>query len=116
MKTELFDKFLEVLDSYLSGAMNKEHMESSFTEEEWDDLYEWKMVLINLIKKHDGRIDKMIEKYERKAKEDPRFKKDLEKALHFKKILVKKPLMLFRFEEMVSYLEEKWHDTIYEHS
>ena len=110
INTELFDKFLRLLDLYLDMKIHKEHMESSFTEEEWEHLYEWQLVLIALIREHDGLIDKMLEEYERKVKKDSIFKKDLERVLHLKKILDKNPLRLFRFGGMVSYLEGKWHE------
>ena len=110
INTELFNKFLRLLDLYLDMNIHKEHMESSFTEEEWEHLYEWQLVLIALMKEHDGLIESMTEKYAQKVKEDPGFKKDLEKVLHLKKILDKNPLMLFRFGGMVSYLEKKWHE------
>ena len=114
INTELFDKFLRLLDLYLDMNIHKEHVESSFTEEEWEHLYEWQLVLMALMREHDGLIDKMLEEYERKVKKDPRFKKDLERVLHLKKILDKNPLRLFRFGGMVSYLEEKWHEKIME--
>ena len=105
---KLFDKFLELLDSYLDGIVTKEYMELSFTEEEWEELYLWETVLIELIKEYDGCIDSMIKEYERKVEEDFKCLEDLERVLYLKKILDEEPSRLFTFREMVSYLEENW--------
>jgi len=113
MHADVFDKFLRLLDLYLDGIIHKEHMELSFAEEEWDELYVWIIALIDLVREHEGSIDKMIEEARRKAQENPKFKENLERALHLKQILDENPFRLSRFEEMVSYLETEWEDRIW---
>jgi len=109
----LFDNFLSKLDLYLDGVINKEEMELSFTEDEWDELFNWQIVVISLIRDHYGFIDKMLGEYEKRAKEDQGFIKNHTIALHLKGILDENPARLNTFEGMVEYLEEEWRDTIY---
>lgn len=113
--TELFNKFLEVLDLYLDRVITQEKMESSFTEEEWDELYTWHMVLMELIRTYHGRIEKMVEDFQQKNPEETQNLDYFQRILHLKKILEENPSRIIRFEEMISYLEEKWHDTIGSH-
>jgi hypothetical protein len=115
INTVLFDNFLIKLDLYLEGVISKDEMESSFTEDEWDELFAWKIVVITLIREHDGFIDKVLEDYEERVKEDQGFKENFAIALHLKKILDENPARLTTFEDMVVYLEEEWQDTIYGH-
>jgi len=110
--SDLFDHFLRLLDLYLNGIIHKELMESSFSEEEWDELYEWIIALIDLMREYDGSIEAMIVKYEAKARDDQKWKENLHRALHLKLLLDQDPARLARFEEMVSYLENEWNKKV----
>ncbi len=115
MNTSLFDKFLRLLDLHLGGVIYKEQMESSFTEEEWDELYGWIITLIDLMRVYDSCVEAMIEENKQKARDNPHFKDDVERSLHLKKLLDENPSRIIQFEEMVSYLENKRNEKISEH-
>ena len=115
MNTGLFDKFLRLLDLHLDGILYKEQLESSFTEEEWDELYGWVITLIDLMRGYDGCVETLIEENKRKARSNPHFKNDIKRSLHLKKLLDENPTRIIRFEEMVSYLENKRNEKVSEH-
>jgi hypothetical protein len=114
--TELFDRFLKLLDAYLSGSIPKDRFEFAFSEEEWDELYVWIVDLVELIRKYNGNIDKKLKEDKKVSENTAECEAKYKRTLHLKTIISENPFRVDDFEDMVVYLEEEWlykpHDPV----